>query len=159
MWDKNTNISDSAKWLKRKIELIETKETLIHNKIARGTSYIVLVKRGGVFDCELGLGNVGGEKNKTRPVLILSNNSLNKGNTVVVVPLSTKFTKVSSGLAKYKNHYVLKKSQYSFLDADSAVKFEDIRSVDVVRLRKFRGNVDVNDMNRMQKNLNFTLGY
>lgn len=71
-WDKNSNISDAAKWLKRKIELIESKDLLIRNKISRGTPYIVQVKRGGIFDCELGYGNIGGEKNKTRPVLVLS---------------------------------------------------------------------------------------
>lgn len=158
-WDKHTNISDAAKWLKRKIELIENKDVLIQNKLKRGTTYIIQAKRGGIFDCELGYGNIGGEKNKTRPVLILSNNSLNNGHTVVVVPLSTKFARLQNGMPKYKNHYLLKKSQYGFLDKDSAVKFEDIRNVDVARLRQFRGNVNVVDMKRMQKNIKFTFGY
>lgn len=159
MWDVNTNISDSAKWLKRKTELIEEKEVLIQNKIARGTSYIILVRRGGVFDCELGSGNIGGEKNKTRPVLVLSNNAINNGHTVVVVPLSTKFPSKSNGLPMYKNHYMLWQTKYSFLDANSVAKFEDIRSVDVVRLRQLRGNIDIVDMKRMEKCLNFTMGY
>lgn len=158
-WDKNTNISDSAKWLKRKTELVEEKDLLIQRKIARGTPYIIQAKRGGIFDCELGYGNIGGEKNKTRPVLILSKNILNNGHTVVVVPLSTKFDRLPSGLPKYNNHYLLRKSKYRFLDQDSVVKFEDIRSVDVVRLRQLRGNVDRTDMARMKRNALFMFGY
>lgn len=158
-WDKNTNISDAAKWLKRKIELIESKDLLIRNQNAKGTRYIIQVRRGGIFDCELGYGNVGGEKNKTRPVLVLSKNVLNNGHTVVVVPLSTKFDLAINGLPRYRNHYLLKKAKYSFLDRDSVVKFEDIRSVDVVRLRQLRGNIDETDMKRMKRNLLFTSGY
>lgn len=158
-WTKESNIADSAKWLKRKTELIEEKYVLLQNKIRRGTPYIVQAKRGGIFDCELGYGNIGGEKNKTRPVLILSKSILNNGHTVVIVPLSTKFDRRSDGMPKYQNHYLLKKRKYSFLAADSVVKFEDIRNVDVSRLRQLRGNIDASDMKRMKKNLNFTMGY
>lgn len=158
-WTKEENIASAAKWLKRKIELIETKSILISNKKKRNIPYIVQVKREGIFDCELGLGNIGGEKNKTRPVLIISKNILNNGHTVVVVPLSTKFDRDKNGLPKYNNHYVLRKSKYSFLDKDSAVKFEDTRNVDISRLGKLRGNIDSVDMKRMKKNLLFTMGY
>lgn len=158
-WDVNANISDAAKWLKRKVELIGEKDKLLQKKIEKGTPYIISAKRGGIFDCELGYGNIGGEKNKTRPVLVLSNNILNNGHTVVVVPLSTKFDQDLRGLPKYKNHYLLKKRKYPFLDRDSVAKFEDIRSVDVVRLRQLRGNIDVTDMKRMIKNIRFIFGY
>lgn len=158
-WDKYTNVTDAATWLKRKVELIFEKDRLIRKKAATGAAYYVKVKRGGIFDCELGYANIGGEKNKTRPVLILSNNALNKGNTVVVVPLSTKYPVDASGKALFQNHYILYKSQYPFLDKDSAVKFEDIRSVDVVRLRQLRGNITKLDMKQMLKNLKFTMGY
>ena len=158
-WTKEDNIADSAKWLKRKTELIETKHTLIQNKLRRGKAYIVQAKRGGIFDCELGYGNIGGEKNKTRPVLVISKNMLNNGHTIVIVPLSTKFDRNSAGLPKYQNHYLLKKSKYPFLAADSAVKFEDIRNVDVSRLGQLRGNIDASDMKHMKKNLNFMMGY
>ena len=159
-WTSESNIIDAAKWLKRKAELIEDKTVLIARKATRNTPYIAYVRRGGVFDCELGLGNIGGEKNKTRPVLILSTNTLNRGHTVLVVPLSTKFDRdPTTKLAKYKNHYLLKKSDYAFLDKDSVAKFEDLRSVDVVRLRKFRGNVNKKDMQGMKDNLLFTSGY
>lgn len=158
-WSKENNIAEAAKWLKRQVELIEAKEVLINNKQTRQTPYILQVMRGGIFDCELGIGNIGGEKNKTRPVLVLSKNDLNKGNTVVVVPLSTKYHIGHNGRPAYKNHYLLKKQRYNFLDRDSVVKFEDIRCVDVVRLRKLRGNIDEADMRRMKKCMLFLAGY
>ena len=158
-WSVLENISASSKWLKRKTELIEQKEQLILQKNTTGAPQIVQAYRGAIFDAELGEGNIGGEKNKTRPVLIISPNQLNKGHTVVIVPLSTKFQLAQNGLPKYRNHYLLKKSDYPFLDQDSAVKFEDIRSIDVVRLRQLRGNISSDDMRRMENNLKFTCGY
>ena len=159
-WTSESNIIDAAKWLKRKADLIEEKAVLIAKKTTLHSPYIAYVRRGGIFDCELGHGNVGGEKNKTRPVLVLSTNVLNKGHTVLIVPLSTKFDiDPRTRLPKYKNHYLLRKRDYPFLDRDSVAKFEDLRSVDVVRLRKLRGNVDAKDMKRMKRNLLFVSGY
>jgi len=83
-------------------------------------------------------------------------NRLNKGHTVVIVPLSTKFSRNQRGFSKYKNHYLLRKIDYPFLDKDSVAKFEDIRSIDVVRLRQLRGNVSKTDMKRMKKTILFT---
>jgi mRNA interferase MazF len=158
-WSVLENIAASSKWLKRKTELIEEKDKLIQKKATNGTAFLVQAYRGGIFDAELGEGNIGGEKNKTRPVVVFSPDNLNRGHTVVVVPLSTKFKTNPNGLAKYKNHYLLRKSDYPFLDKDSAVKFEDIRSIDVVRLRKLRGNVKKVDMKRMQRAILFVCGY
>ena len=158
-WTVLDNISQAGKWLKRKIELIEEKELLLQRQASQSLPRIAPVYRGGIFDAELGLGNIGGEKNKTRPVIILTPNMLNKGHTVVVVPMSTKFSRSQRGLPLYRNHYLLRKSDYPFLDKDSVAKFEDIRSIDVVRLRQFRGNVSADDMQKMKKAILFTYGY
>ena len=77
-WDSNINIVDAAKWLKRKAELIEEKSVLIARRTARNTPYYVQAYRGGIFDCELGHGNIGGEKNKTRPVLVIWSSCMRK---------------------------------------------------------------------------------
>lgn len=158
-WSVLDNISQSSKWLGRKTELIEEKERLLQRQAAQKAPYIVPAYRGGIFDAELGMGNIGGEKNKTRPVIILSPNRLNRGHTVVVVPMSTKFHRTQQGIPTYQNHYLLRKADYPFLDADSVAKFEDIRSIDVVRLRQFRGNVKKADMEAMKKSLLFICGY
>jgi mRNA-degrading endonuclease toxin of MazEF toxin-antitoxin module len=84
---------------------------------------------------------------------------MNKGHTVVIIPLSTKFKKKRNGLPLYNNHYLLKKTDYPDLDKDSVAKFEDIRSIDVVRLREVICNVKPEDMKRMKNNLLFMCGY
>lgn len=163
-WCKNENIKNAGKWLSKKIDLIEEKEHLLQiqqAEIRRQGEYVAIktIYRGGVYWAELGEGNIGGEKNKTRPVLVITPNLMNKGNTVIVVPISTKFEKNHRGLPKYRNHYLLKKSQYVDLDEDSVVKFEDIRSIDVVRLRGLIFNVNEPDMLKMKNNLEFICGY
>lgn len=158
-WTLSENVVTSSKWLKRKTELIEEKEKLIQRKTSTGSSCFVQALRGGIFDAELGEGNIGGEKNKTRPVVIISRNELNKGHTVVVIPLSTKFRRDANGQPIYRNHYLLRTVDYPFLDADSVTKFEDIRSIDVVRLRNLRGNVTPVDMRRMEHALKYICGY
>jgi mRNA-degrading endonuclease toxin of MazEF toxin-antitoxin module len=84
---------------------------------------------------------------------------MNKGNTILVVPLSTKYKKQPNGLPLYKNHYLFKKEDYPALAADSVAKFEDMRSIDVVRLRGLICNVSSDDMERMKSNVNYILGY
>lgn len=163
-WSKYDNVSSASKWLKRKVELIEEKDCLLISqyKKVQALHHSVPIKeiyRGGIFHAELGYGNIGGEKDKTRPVLVISPNRLNKGNTVVVAPLSTKFKRKQNGLPLYNNHYLLTKRKYPELDKDSVVKFEDIRSIDVVRLRDVVCNVDRQDMRRMKRNLLFMCGY
>ncbi len=97
-WDKNTNIRDAGHWLSKKIELIELKDKQKTEK----TNINIL--RGGIFNVELGEGNIGAEKNKKRPCLVLSHNNLNKGETVIIMPLTTKFNfdiKTKSGIGFY----------------------------------------------------------
>ena len=164
MWTKEENIKQAGIWLSRKIGLIDEKDVLIKvrdRKVQKSgkRESIKEIFRGGVFHAELGTANIGGEKNKTRPVLVMTPNHMNKEHTVVVVPLSTKFKLASDGTPLYNSQYLLKKSDYPLLDADSMVKFEDIRCIDVVRLRGFIFNVKKEEMKRMRKNLLKTMGY
>lgn len=155
-WNKNDNIRNAGYWLSRKIELIELKH---HNK---ENNITLNAFRGGIFNVELGTGNIGGEKNKKRPCLVISRNNLNTGDNVVVIPLSTKFkSSTINGVIspKYKNHYLLKKSKYPFLRETSCVKCEDIRNVDKIRLSDHLGNIDSQDLNEIKKRILFALGY
>lgn len=155
-WNKDDNIRNASYWLSRKIELIELKN---QNKV---DSVNQSVLRGGIFNVELGIGNIGGEKNKKRPCLVVSSNNLNKGDTVVVIPLSTKYKsyfKENVEYPQYKNHYLLKQSKYAFLRDNSCVKCEDMRSVDKVRVAEHLGNINVNDMMEIKKRILFTFGY
>lgn len=155
-WNKEQNIRDASCWLANKIELIETK----HDHKVKGINPQML--RGGIFNVDLGSGNIGGEKNKIRPCLVLSNNTLNKGDTIIVVPLTTKFKcKMNNNkkIPMYKNHYILLKSKYNFLREDSCIKFEDTRSVDKVRVMNFIGNIDISDLALLKNRLLFTMGF
>lgn len=155
-WDKNTNIRNAGHWLSKKIELVELKHRQKTEQIN------VTVLRGGIFNVELGEGNIGGEKNKKRPSLILSHNNLNKGDTVVIIPLTTKFSyNIVNGkkAPKYANHFVFHKSKYTFLDDDSCIKCEDIRSVDKVRIKDHLGNIDPKDLDIIRNRILFTFGF
>lgn len=157
MWDKNKNIRDSSHWMARKTELIELKE----NQILTSTRQTIY--RGGIFNVELGNGNIGGEKNKIRPCLVISKDSMNRGDTVIVIPLSTKFKiKTTSGgviIPYYKHHYIIKKSKHPFLIQDSCLKTEDVRSVDKVRIRDLLGNIDVVEFNSIKSRITDAFGF
>lgn len=156
VWNKEENIRNAGYWLARKIELIELKD---QNK---KDSVTLTVFRGGVFNIELGIGNIGAEKNKKRPCLVISSNILNRGETVSVIPLTTKFKSYfvkDIQYPQYKNHYILKKSNYPFLSETSCAKCEDIRCVDKVRILDHLGNIGVSDMLEIKKRILFTFGY
>ncbi|KEH88404.1 hypothetical protein Z966_03885 [Clostridium novyi A str. NCTC 538] len=148
---------DAGYWLARKIELIELKA---ENKKKHINP---VIKRGGVFNIELGMGNLGGEKNKKRPCLVITRNELNNGDTVVIIPLSTKLKSKKDSAGKivpmYKNHMILRKSKYSFLKDDSCVKCEDIRAVDKVRIKEHLGNIDKMDMQLLKKRVLYAFDF
>ncbi len=114
------------------------------------------ISKGAIMICELGE-NIGSEQNKKRPVLVVSNNHINRANNVIVVPLSTtlKTRKNKDGIdiPRYQSHYFLKKEKYPFLEADSAVKCENIRTVSKIRLSDYLGIVDENDYNKIKNRL------
>lgn len=99
-WNKEDNIRNAGYWLSRKIELIELKHYNKENSITKEAF------RGGIFNVELGTGNIGGEKNKKRPCLVISRNNLNTGDNVVVIPLSTKYKSYISKGIEYPQYTV-----------------------------------------------------
>ena len=168
-WSKTENIRNAGVWLERKIKLIEKKEILVneqeskHVELKRKGGTIIYppirkIHRGNIYYVDLGYG-IGGEKTKLRPCLVLSPNRMNKGHTVLVAPLSSKFKKKPDGTPKYDNHYMLKKETYNILTENSVVKFEDARSVDVARFDDMLFSVAPEDMNKMKKNLLFICGF
>jgi mRNA interferase MazF len=155
-WNKDKNIRDSGHWLASKIELIELKDEILKNNQKAN------IKRGGIFNVELGRGNIGAEKNKLRPCLIISRNILNNGQTVVIIPLSTKFDYKLISLKKvprYKNHFILFADEYSFSRDDLCLKCEDIRVIDKVRIKDHLGNIKKFHLDMVKKRILFTLGF
>ncbi|KIO58742.1 hypothetical protein B4143_4369 [Bacillus subtilis] len=143
-------------WNIRKKELaknwIENKQSL------RGRGIV----QGGIYLCELGE-NLGSEQNSNigedRPVIVLSNNTINStGENIIVAPLSKtlKFRK-GTNIPKYRSHYFLFTKKYSFLTYDSAIKAEEMKAVSKVRLNKKLGEISKEDFKRIITRVNWTI--
>lgn len=111
------------------------------------------VNQGEIWYCDLGY-NIGTEKNKCRPVLVISNNKLNNSEKVVVVCITDAKGKTNQqDLPCQDSWYLLysatvdedkklkpgriikpNNTAYSFLEKDSMVQCEEIKSVSKSRL-------------------------
>ena len=90
------------------------------------------IKRGEVYWAQLDP-TIGAEIQKTRPVVVMSNSSINKARrTVVVVPLST-----SAPVIQYIN---------VGLTGGNTARCDHIRAIDKSRLGKKIGILAINDM-------------
>lgn len=127
--------------------------------------------RGAVHFCHFGE-NIGCEQNEERPVVIVSNNTVNStSGNVLVVPLTKNLkirtvpktgeavlTKDGKPIPRFQSHYFLFKSKYDFLAFDSAAKTEETTSVSKVRLKEHLGNLDEEDINRLENRLKWSFG-
>lgn len=120
--------------------------------------------RGAIHFCNFGE-NIGCEQNDERPVVVVSNNMVNStSGNVLVVPLTknlkirTNRTKTDKPIPRFQSHYFLFKSKYDFLAFDSAAKTEEMTSVSKIRLKEHLGNLDEEDMKRIETRLKWTLG-
>lgn len=102
------------------------------------------VARGDVFWARLDP-TIGSELQKTRPVVILSINPLNKARkTVVAVPLST-----SAPAIEFLN---------VALKGGSVARCEHIRSIDKARLADKIGSISDEDMGKIEEGISRILG-
>jgi mRNA interferase MazF len=100
--------------------------------------------RGDVFWARLDP-TIGSELQKTRPVIVLSINPLNKARkTVVVVPLST-----SAPAIEFLN---------VALKGGSVARCEHIRSIDKTRLADKIGSISGADMEKIEEGISRILG-
>lgn len=144
-------------WTEDKVQFANT---WIDKKTKQRTRKLV---QRGVYLCTLGE-NIGSEqntdKNEMRPVLVMSNNIINPGDpNVLVAPLSKNLeTKVRNGqnVPKFGSQYFLYKKKYTFLDYNSAVMTEAIRSVSKVRIGIQIGQIDEADYKRILAKLKWT---
>jgi mRNA interferase MazF len=94
------------------------------------------IKKGQIFLAALDPA-VGSEIQKTRPVIIVSNNINNKYNSVVtIVPITSNVTKI------FPFEVFIKKG-VAGLPKDSKGKADQIRTLDITRLIKVLGNLPV----------------
>ncbi len=113
---------------------------------------------GEIWYCDFGY-NVGTEKNKMRPVLVISNNKVNNSEKVVVISITDAKGKVNARNLPAQDSWLLLYSAttdtakmispdrtipahmhtYDFLEKDSMLQCEEIRAVSKSRLDATRG--------------------
>ena len=139
-----------AAWLKEKVN---------YNRISKfNATKHRKVLHGQIWYCDLGY-NVGTEKNKMRPVLVISNNKINNSEKVVVVCITDARGKTNVNNLPVQDSWFLLYSDtededkmlspgrtvpnhmntYNFLEKDSMVQCEEIRAVSKSRLDASRG--------------------
>ncbi len=109
-----------------------------------------MIKRGEIYWVDLDP-VIGSEIAKTRPALVVSNDSNNQfSNTVTVLP-------ITSNLSKVYPFDVFLPQKLSGLKSDTKAKANQIRTVDKSRLRNSAGSVDDGVMDQVQQALKLHL--
>ncbi|WP_342471654.1 type II toxin-antitoxin system PemK/MazF family toxin [Metasolibacillus sp. FSL H7-0170] len=124
----------------------------------------IKVSKGEIFNCYIGE-NIGHEQSNSRPVLIISSDFFNqKTSTVTVAPLSTNVvTKIikkggrTRKVLKFKSQYLLHEKNCTFLEADSVVKLDQLKTVCKSRLLDKLGCIEDEDIMRINKKLSVYL--
>ena len=94
-----------------------------------------MCKRGDIYYADLG-GTVDCRISGTRPVLIVSNDIVNKHSQVItVIPLTTKLKK------RYMPTHIILRPKDSGLKQPSMILAEQVRSLDKASLRSYAGRI------------------
>lgn len=157
----NEDYFNIGSWLKEKLNYHKIAD---HNKIKRKQ-----VNQKEVWKCDFGY-NVGQEKNKNRPVIILSNNQTNRTGKVLVAPITEAFGKINSSNLPQQNTWYLLYSDtanpknmfnqnrqvpqnaitYDWIYKDSIIQCEEMQSVSKARLSKSKiGLLHTDDWERL----------
>ena len=111
----------------------------------------IQIRRGDVFYADLNPA-IGSEQGGIRPVLVIQNNLGNQFSpTVLIAPITSKVSKK----ANLPTHC---KIESDFLEFDSMVLLEQIRTIDKTRLGKHLGRVEVKQMNSLGKAIKISTG-
>ncbi|KZE63288.1 MazF family transcriptional regulator [Fictibacillus phosphorivorans] len=131
-------------WTAKKIQL---SDSWIDDEINQTSRAII---RGGIYKCELGE-NIGKEQSEKRPVLVISNELINTTSpNISVIPLTKKLkykmAKTKGGKEykkpRYNSHFFLFKKDYPFLEHDSAVLGEELKTVSKIRIAEHMGDIE-----------------
>lgn len=155
-----------GKWLSDKLQYHKIS---YHNNIKRKQ-----VLQGEVWECDLGY-NIGEEKNKKRPVLVVSNNNVNRTGKVIVACITDADGKIkpNSNVPFYSTWFLLysntthsnkmyrpgrtvpqNANSYSFFDKDSVVQCEELRAVSKSRLGFNKlGDIHPTDFNKIKSKI------
>jgi len=112
----------------------------------------MIVKRGDIFYADLSP-VIGSEQGGIRPVLIVQNDVGNKFSpTVIAAAITSQRFKTSLPT------HIQVNADGCGLAKDSIVLLEQVRTIDKRRLKEKMGNLNENEMNRIDKALSVSLG-
>lgn len=116
------NISDITEWANKMQIIIDSLSLNLNKK----------PKRGEIWTCELGE-NIGSEENKTRPVIIIQNDTGNlKSPTTIIVPISNRPKKIEVHVKIKKSDYILMEDETDQITG--TILCEQIKVVSKARL-------------------------
>lgn len=141
----NEDYFNIGSWLKDKLNYHKISD---YNRIKRKK-----VNQKEIWECDFGF-NIGQEKNKKRPVIILSNNNANRSGKVLIAPITDAFGKINQYNLPQQNTWYLLYSDttnprnmyqqnrriprnaiaYNWIYKDSIIQCEEMQSVSKARL-------------------------
>lgn len=129
--------------------------TTIHGAVARQShihkriDMMLIPKRGDMYVADLGQG-IGSKQANERPVVIIQNNKGNHyADTTIIVPITSQMK------AQIPNHVII---HYGILTKyQGCVLTEQIRTISVLRLKKYIGRLSEKDIRRIEKALRISL--
>ena len=93
------------------------------------------------------------EVNKTRPAIIITNNTANQfGTTLMVIPLTSNTNKIFP-------FQVLLPAEETGLDYDSKAQVEQMRAVGIARMQERLGKVDEVVLGQLENRIKLHLGF
>lgn len=108
------------------------------------------IKRGEIYYADLSP-IVGSEQGGIRPVLILQNDTGNHfSSTTIVAPITSVPKKKSQ-----PTHIFI---DYDFLESESVVLLEQLRTIDKQRLSDYLGQISQRDIKRVESAMTVSLG-
>lgn len=114
---------------------------------------IATIRRGGIYLVTFDP-TVGHEIQKTRPALVIQNDIGNRYGRVTIVSAIT--SKVSP--IPYPVEVLIEPSEANGLEVRSAVRLDQVRSVDRQRLIRFLGTLDAVTMAKVNRAIQLSLG-
>ncbi len=162
--NKLSDFFNIGNWLSKKMNY--------HKQAGTNRVKSMQVNKGEIWNCDLGY-NIGEEKNKIRPVVVLSSNNVNRTGKVLVAPITDAKGKTNvHNLPQHPSWFLLfsntadpqkmhrvgrsiprKALGYTILEKDSIIQCEEMRCLSKARLLGKRGDLYQRDLELLPKQI------
>lgn len=90
------------------------------------------------------------EEDTIHPGVVMSKNSYNKSETVLIAPLSSLSNRGLENKSLLRCHYKLKAEKYNYLSKDCILKLDQMRCLSTKRLNRKIGFIHSDDWNKIE---------